>query len=78
MEKLKREPWEELPPVLPDTTLPNSSEETKVKRLPYSEEIKRIEVDEEDRLAFRVGVNFITLVLIGVGVYFLIRYFWGG
>ena len=42
-----------------------------------SEEIRRIQVDEEDRLAFRVGVNLITLLLMSVGVYLLIRYFWG-
>jgi hypothetical protein len=77
LEKLKREPWEELPPALPNTTLPSSSQDTQTKPALHSEEIRRIEVDEEDRLAFRVGVNFITLVLIGVGVYFLIRYFWG-
>jgi hypothetical protein len=71
-----KEPWD-IPPALP----PNETYEAKNAREvkpPHSEDIKRIEVDEEDRLAFRVGVNFITLVLIGVGVYFLIRYFWGG
>ena len=40
------------------------------------EEIQRIQVDEEDRLAFRVGVNLITLVVLGFGLYFLVRYLW--
>lgn len=40
------------------------------------EEIGRIQVGEEDRLAFRVGVNLITLVILGLGVYFLVRYLW--
>lgn len=75
LEKTSREPWEDLPPALPSATLPNSSETARAKQ--NSEDIRRIEVDDEDRLAFRVGVNFITLVLIGVGVYFLIRYLWG-
>ena len=39
------------------------------------EEIQRIQVEEEDKLAFRVGVNLITLGLLGTGIYFLIRYF---
>ena len=42
------------------------------------EEIQRIRVDEEDRMAFRVGVNILTLVLIGVGAYLLWRRFFAG
>jgi hypothetical protein len=75
LEKLKRELWEELPPALPNSTVQN--EDVKPTGIKYSEDIRRIEVDEQDRLAFRVGVNFITLVVIGIGVYFLIRYLWG-
>jgi len=41
-----------------------------------SEDIQRVQVDEEDRLAFRVGVNLITLVALGLGVYFLVRRVW--
>ena len=40
------------------------------------EEIQRIQVDEEDKLAFRVGVNLITLIVLGFGIYFLVRYLW--
>jgi hypothetical protein len=78
LEKTSREPWDELPPALPNSKLTSSSQdEPKTKTAPHSEEIRRIEVDEEDRLAFRVGVNFITLVVIAASVYFLIRYLWG-
>ena len=42
------------------------------------EEISRIRVDDQDRMAFRVGVNILTLVLIGVGVYLLWRQFFAG
>ena len=38
------------------------------------EEIRRIEIDDEDRLAFRVGVNLITLAVIGFGVWRLILF----
>jgi hypothetical protein len=41
------------------------------------EAIQRIEVDPEDRLAFRVGVNILTLALIALGVWLLWRAFWG-
>ena len=61
------EPWD---------VIPTTPQATRTDRTPPSEEIRRIQVDEEDRLAFRVGVNLITLVLIGVGVYFLVRYLW--
>jgi hypothetical protein len=77
LEKLKREPWEELPPTLPNPPESLRNEEARPPTVKYSEDIRRVEVDEEDRLAFRVGVNFITLVVIGVGVYFLVRYLWG-
>ena len=40
------------------------------------EDIRRVQVDEEDRIAFRVGVNLITLVALGMGGYFLVRYLW--
>ncbi len=43
-----------------------------------SEEIMRIRVDEEDRLAFRVGVNILTLVLIGLGVWLIWTSFFAG
>jgi len=36
--------------------------------------VRRIDVDPEDRLAFRVGVNVLTLILIGVGAYLVWRY----
>jgi hypothetical protein len=68
-----KEPWD-IPPALPSS---NAGYEVRDTKPAHSEDIKRIDVDDEDRLAFRVGVNFITLVLIGVGVYFLIRYVWG-
>ena len=42
------------------------------------EEINRIRVDDHDRMAFRVGVNILTLVLIGVGAYLLWRQFFAG
>ena len=61
------------------------SEETKVlepaprtdERRGNPEAIQRIEVDPEDRLAFRVGVNILTLALIALGVWLLWRAFWG-
>jgi hypothetical protein len=43
----------------------------------HPEEIQRIEVDPEDRLAFRVGVNILTLVLIGLLVWFAWPYLRG-
>lgn len=42
------------------------------------EEIMRIRVDEEDRLAFRVGVNILTLVLIGLGVWLIWTNYFAG
>jgi hypothetical protein len=43
------------------------------------EEVARITVEPEDRLAFRVGVNILTLVLVGLAVYLVWRrYFAGG
>jgi hypothetical protein len=71
-----KEPWD-IPPALPSSAPDYGVKNAREVKPLHSEDIKRIEVDEEDRLAFRVGVNFITLVLIGVGVYFLIRYLWG-
>jgi hypothetical protein len=71
-----KEPWD-IPPALSRGETEYEAKNVRDVKPVHSEDIKRIEVDEEDRLAFRVGVNFITLVLIGVGVYFLIRYFWG-
>ncbi len=44
----------------------------------HDEEITRIRVDPEDRLAFRVGVNILTLVLIGVGAWLIWRNFFAG
>ena len=41
---------------------------------PHSEEIRKIQVDDEDRLAFRVGVNALTLILLGFGIWLLITY----
>lgn len=41
----------------------------------HSEEVQRVHVEEEDRLAFRVGVNILTLALIGLGVYLVWRNF---
>lgn len=38
------------------------------------EDIRRIEVAEEDRLAFRVGVNLITLALLGFALWRLVLY----
>jgi hypothetical protein len=71
-----KEPWD-ISPALPGGEADYETKNVREVKPLHSEDIKRIEVDEEDRLAFRVGVNFITLVLIGVGVYFLIRYLWG-
>jgi hypothetical protein len=43
------------------------------------EEVARITVEPEDRLAFRVGVNILTLALVGLAVYLVWRrYFAGG
>ena len=41
---------------------------------PHSEDIRKIQVDDEDRLAFRVGVNALTLILLGFGIWLLITY----
>ena len=43
-------------------------------RAPHSEEIRKIQVDDEDRLAFRVGVNALTLILLGFGIWLLVTY----
>lgn len=43
-----------------------------------NEEITRIKVEPEDRLAFRVGVNILTLILIGVGAWLIWRIFIAG
>ncbi len=42
--------------------------------VPHSEDIRKIQVDDEDRLAFRVGVNALTLILLGFGIWLLITY----
>lgn len=42
---------------------------------PHSEEVQRVHVEDEDRLAFRVGVNILTLVLIGIAGYLVWRNF---
>ncbi|MBX3142935.1 MAG: hypothetical protein KF813_04195 [Trueperaceae bacterium] len=41
------------------------------------EAVRRVEVAEEDRMAFRVGVNLLVLLFIGVGGYLLWRHFFG-
>lgn len=41
------------------------------------EEIQRIQVDAEDRVAFRVGVNILTLTLVGLGAWLLWSLFRG-
>lgn len=41
----------------------------------HAEEVQRVHVEEEDRLAFRVGVNILTLVLIGLAAYVVWRNF---
>ena len=41
---------------------------------PHSEDIRKIQVDDEDRLAFRVGVNALTLILLGFGIWLLVTY----
>lgn len=41
------------------------------------EDIRRIEVDDEDRLAFRVGVHLITLALLGFALWRLIVFLRG-
>lgn len=41
----------------------------------YSEDVQRVQVEEEDRLAFRVGVNILTLLLIGLAAYLVWRNF---
>lgn len=52
------------PPVRPEPHSP----------APHSEDIRKIQVDDEDRLAFRVGVNALTLILLGFGIWLLITY----
>lgn len=42
------------------------------------EEVARIQVEPEDRLAFRVGVNILTLLLVGLAVYLVWRRFFAG
>lgn len=42
------------------------------------EEIQRIRVDDEDRMAFRVGVNILTLALIALGVWLIWRNWFSG
>lgn len=41
------------------------------------EAVRRVEVADEDRMAFRVGVNLLVLLIIGVGGYLLWRNFFG-
>lgn len=65
------EPWE-----VPDTSAAQPPATVQRTAPSNPEEIQRIQVEEEDRLAFRVGVNLITLVLLGLGIYFLVRYLW--
>jgi len=43
-----------------------------------NEEVGRITVEPEDRLAFRVGVNILTLVLVGLAVYLVWRRYFAG
>jgi len=50
-------------------------EPTQARASGHSEEVQRVQVEEEDRLAFRVGVNILTLVLIGVAAYLVWRNF---
>lgn len=40
---------------------------------PADEEIRRIEVADEDRLAFRVGVNLLTLAALGAAGWLVVR-----
>ncbi len=42
-----------------------------------SEAVRRVEVADEDRLAFRVGVNLLVLLILGVAGYLLWRNFLG-
>ena len=42
---------------------------------PHSEEIQRVHVEPEDRLAFRVGVNILTLALLALAGYLVWRNF---
>lgn len=41
------------------------------------EAVRRVEVADEDRMAFRVGVNLLVLLIIGGGGYLLWRHFFG-
>jgi hypothetical protein len=41
----------------------------------HSEEIQRVHVEPEDRLAFRVGVNILTLALLVLAGYLVWRNF---
>lgn len=69
--QVKAERWDEV------DVLPTQAADAQVTNRPpgrHSEEIQRIEVDDEDRLAFRVGVNLLTLALLGLGIYFLVLY----
>ncbi|HZW28573.1 MAG TPA: hypothetical protein VFF08_08945 [Trueperaceae bacterium] len=42
---------------------------------PHSEEVQRVHVEPEDRLAFRVGVNILTLALLVLAGYLVWRNF---
>ncbi len=42
---------------------------------PHSEEVQRVHVEPEDRLAFRVGVNIMTLAILAFAGYLIWRNF---
>ena len=57
-----------------DPRRPRAKEPEPRSPAPHSEDIRKIQVDDEDRLAFRVGVNALTLILLGFGIWLLITY----
>lgn len=46
-------------------------------RAAHPEAVRRVVVEEEDRMAFRVGVNLLVLAIIALGGYLLWRNLFG-
>lgn len=62
-----RAPYGEAPSRAPYGEAPN--------RATHGEEVQRVQVEPEDRLAFRVGVNILTLALLVLAGYLVWRNF---
>lgn len=58
---------------------PEAFEEVEVRpeRSGDPEAVRRVVVEPEDRMAFRVGVNLLVLLFLGVGGYVLWHYIFG-